>query len=376
MRSVVFCHAAQDAGLARELGSYLAANLAVECCYDEGLIHARSDLLDIVGRALSAQLVVLLLSPEAVPSRWVNDTWQPVLLEQPREFGSQLILALARDCKFPALLRRQPFCDFTGDRLSGLRRLKRLIFRRSEAEDDHPATETIEELRCLLADRPGVLVGVAREKALAFEKTCGRDFEGAFWVDCARRSACGILGEMAGRLGLRLSGSFEQNQQALRNFCRQRRCLFVLDHVDAQQAVAMAPGALASVLVTAPTPAPEPMPLPKLLPLFAAWAREERSCLSALGDAYHYLQQEPWPTVQHLGPEVLAVLKNQDRLAEANEVLEILLTHARAQGDENAIHRFEWERSWILGHWGEPYLADAAILQPPGAAIQLGFGFA
>ena len=370
MRSVVFCHAAQDAGLAREMGSYLAANLAVECCYEEGLILAGSELLNVVGRALSAELVVVLLSPEAVPSRWVNDTWQPVLLEQPRAFGSQLVLVLARECTFPALLRRQPFCDFTGDRLSGLRKLKRLIFRRAEAEDD-AAPESLEELRCLLADRPGVLVGVDREKALAFEKTCGRDFEGAFWIDCARRSARGILGEMASRLGLRLSGSFEQNQQALRNFCRQRRCLFVLDHVDAEQAVAMAPGALASLVVTAPAPAPEPMPLTKLAALFAAWAREERSCLSALGDAFHYVQQEPWQTVQHLGPSVLAVLKNQDRLAEANEVLEILLAHARAQGDEGAIHRFEWERSWILGHWGEPYVAEAAILQPPGGATQL-----
>jgi hypothetical protein len=299
MRSVVFCHAAPDAELAREIGSYLAANLAVECCYDEGLIRSGSELLDVVGRAMSAELVVVLLSPEAVPSRWVNDTWQPVLLEQPREFDSHLILALARECKFPALLRRQPFCDFTGDRLSGLRRLKRLIFRRVEAEDDAGA-ESVEELRCLLADRPGVLVGVHREKALAFEKTCARDFEAAFWIDCARRSACGVLGEMANRLGLRLSGSFEQNRQALQKFCQERRCLFVLDHVDAEQAVAMAPGALASLVVTASTPAPEPMPLKKLMPLFAAWAREERSCLSALGDAFHYVQQEPWQTVRHL----------------------------------------------------------------------------
>jgi hypothetical protein len=72
----------------------------------------------------------------------------------------------------------------------------------------------------------------------------------------------------------------------------------------------------------------------------------------------------------------LAILKNQDRLAEANEVLDILLTHARASGDEGAIHRYEWERSWILGHWGEPYVAEAAILQPPGQATQLGFEFA
>ena len=381
MRSLVFCYAPQDSELVHEIGRFLDVNLALNCCYDEGVVHTPAEFLDVVGRALSAELAVVLLSPEPVPQPWRRGAWEPVLLEQPRELGNLLVFALVRECQFPALLRREPFCDFTGDRISGLRSLKRLIFRHTAPGDDLvdlPAIglrggEAVEELRSALADLPGTRSGVSRDAALAFAHASARDFEGAFWIDCARRTSCGILAEMASRLGLRLSGSFEQNRNALRKFCTERRCLFVLEHADAEQADAVAPGGLASVLITARGPIPDPMALTDVVSLFARWASDEKRCLRALGDAYYHLENTTsWQTLQRLGSAVLSLLKNQDRLAEANEVLELLLAGARAQNDDDALHRLNWDRSWILGHWGEPYVSTTMILHAPGDTMQLG----
>jgi hypothetical protein len=146
-----------------------------------------------------------------------------------------------------------------------------------------------------------------------------------------------------------------------------------LEHADEERATAVLPGALASVVVTAPAPIPDAMPLADTVSLFDRWVREERRCLEALGDAYEHLQTvESWQTMQRLGSAVLALLKNQDRLAEANEVLELLLAAARVQTDEDARHRYEWDRSWILGHWGEPYVSTTMILHAPTDTKQLG----
>ena len=381
MRSVVFCHAPEESELAHEIGRFLDANLAVNCCYDEGLVETPAAFLDVVGRALSAEFAVVLLSPDSVPKRWQRGTWESVLLEQPRELGNLLVFALVRECQFPALLRRGSFCDFTGDRIAALRSLKRLTFQhtaRIAKSIDLPSRESedadgAEELLCALADRPGFLAGVNRKEALAFAHGAAKDFEGAFWIDCARRTPCGVLGEMAARLGLRLSGSFEQNQNALRRFCTERRCLFVLEHSDPEQAAALMPCGLASVLVTSPAPPRGPMVQAEVLSLFSNWVNDEPLCLAALGDAIYHLQNiESWPAMQRLGSAVVALLKNQDRLAEANEVLEILLAAAESHGDQGARRQFAWDQSWILGHWGEPYVFTAMILHSPRETLQLG----
>jgi hypothetical protein len=384
MRTVVFCHAPLDAEFVREIGKYLEANLAINCCYDEGVVHHPAEFLEVVGRALSAELTVALLSPESIPQQWRREAWEPALLEQPKQLGNLLVFALARECRFPALLRREAFCDFTGDQTSGLRSLKRLIFRHTSLGTqliDVPAlgpvgeeaAPIVEELRDSVADRPGVVLGMSRDAALAFAHACAQDFEGACWIDCARRSSVGILGEMVNRLGLRLSGSFEQNRRAFEMFCTERRCLFVLEHAEAEQVSAVAPGGLASVVATAATPLPEAMALQQVVLLFDRWMHEERRCSEALGDALFYLRTaESWPVTQRLGAGVLSFLKNGDRLAEANEVLELLLAGARANQDQDAQHHYEWDRSWILGHWGEPYVETTMILHAPGELRQLG----
>ncbi len=392
MRSVVFCYAAPDLDLAREIGAYLEMNLPVACSYEEGLIGPRRDLLDAVGRGLSAELAFVLLSPESIPRKWVRTVWEPVLMDQPRELGSQLVFGLARACKFPDLLRRQSFCDFTQNRLEALRAAKRLVLahrRPVRKSVDLPApgapvsleTPVLEQLHASLADRPGQ-AQLPRDIALAFAHSIAPEFEGVFWIDCALRTPAGVLGDVSQALQLRLSGSLEQNRRALEDFCRERRILFLFEHAAGLDPRWTTLGGLASVIRTADSRLPEPAPIEEALALFPSWPMHEARCLSLLGDAYYRLQSldplsDPqWRATTQLGSAMLGLLKHFDRLAEANEILEIFLKGARVRADQDALSRFQWEQSWILGHWGEPY--SDSVIQPPNPrdSVQLGFDFA
>lgn len=375
MSSVVFCYAPEDTDLAQDIGAYLAANLPVSCFYDEGLIRPGFDLLAAVGQGLSAEIVVVLLSPRSAPERWVRDRWEPVLMHQPGEVGSHLLFALTQSCKFPELLRRQSFADLTDSVLEGKRALKRLILSRNHSAlrpEDLPAeavtVEVTAELRSALADEPGFRSGIGRDAALAFARLLTDEFAGAFWIDCSGRTQAGILGDTAQALGLRLSGSVEQNAAALRQFCGRMRCLFVYENLAPCDIDLVRFGGLSSVIVTGAAVSRPALGLDATQRLFAAWTSDPARCLRFAGDAYQHVCQG----AAQLGWSALALLKHYDRLAEAHEFLEAMLKTA----DADATHRLEWERSWILGHWGEPYSASVLPLIPPAQTVQLGFEFA
>ena len=58
---------------------------------------------------------------------------------------------------------------------------------------------------------------------------------------------------------------------------------------------------------------------------------------------------------------MVALLKHQDRLAEAYEILELLARTAREKDDIAGLRRFSWEQSWILERWGQPAFPDIAL---------------
>ena len=392
MRSAVLCHASEDAGFASELASFLESNCPLIVSREEGLVGTGRDLVDAVEWALSAELVLTLLSPDSVPKTWPRDKWEPVLLDNPRELGTQVAFLLLRNCKFPELLRRHNFFDLSQDRLAGQRALKRWILEQDspfenplELPEPCPATATacdiLPELERRLADRPGLEIDINPETALAFAHTYTDDFEGVFWLNCARRSRAGILGDTAQALGLRLSDAAEQNWRALRDFCAHRRCLFIFEHVDAADRELVAFEGKTSVIFSSPSPPPTPRPLEEVMALFASWTRNADVCLHALGDAQWHLNKllvdgrESWTALISLGRAMVALLKHYDRLAEAYEVLELMANATRAKEDVLAVHRLEWEKSWILEHWGQPVsLPIRTSLSKQPAQLSLEFG--
>lgn len=248
-----------------------------------------------------------------------------------------------------------------------------------DASTDIPAGD-LEPLACLLADQPGVHSEVDRDLALRFAHMHAGYFEGVFWLSCENRSRAGILGDTAHMLGLKLRGSLEQNASALQAFCVDRRVLFVFEYVAPSDRALVTFGGRASVLFVAARPLPARSSLEQAAALFSDWRSNSDACFRVLGDVQNHLRNLPAYSGEHLrmaislGSAAFSFASQAGRLAEAYELLDLMIDAMRARGDLLAVHRLEWERSWILEEWNEPIpLRASAIIT--GQPVQLTLGF-
>lgn len=366
LRSAVLCYAPSDAQFASELGVFLEVNCALAVSHQES-----DDLIDAVERGLS-DVTLVLLSRDSVPKTWKRERWEPVFLQQPSTFGTTMAFLLLEECKFPELFRREEFFDLTGGKLAGQRRLKRWLLEQAQPSQNPvelpqltPAHEVsaarLEHLLRSLADQPGIESDMSAAEALAFAHATIGDFEGVFWIDCTRRSRAGILGDVANSLGLRLSGTVDQNRIALEDLCDARRCLFIFQNIALADRELVDLGVKTSVILTSSPVVESKVSLHEVCKLFTSWPSKSSECLRALGTAHWCLQQltqaadaEAWPAILQLGSSLVALLRHRDRLAEAHEVLGLLLHCAQRFSDFGNIHRLQWEQSWILEHWNQP----------------------
>jgi hypothetical protein len=347
MRLTVFpCYAEADRAVVDELGAFLACSCELEWCAGEGCLAPGGDLLEKVEQALQADAIVVLLSPDSTPARWARERWESVLVRQPKEYGTGVALALLADCRFPPLLRHQTFFDLAPDRLAAFRRIKQWLLQARPLPnpiwfappppDPFPdRAPELEELRRALSDAPGVLrLAAPNQSALAaeFARRFADDFQGIFWVRCGHRSPARIAGELASQLGLRLEGETASNQEALRRFCAERRCLIVLEDARAGAAEGIIPGGRASVLLTseeAASPASE-------------WDVARRSLHDATA----------WTDACALVRRAVHQAREQGRLAEADEFLQLWAAAAEEREDRRILEECAWERIWILESWG------------------------
>lgn len=213
MRCAVL-YAPGDVDYADELVRYLELNCALNITREECEVRPDFDLIDGVERTVGEDLTLVLLSPRSVPRRWSREKWEPVLIDQPKQYGTRVAFVLIDECPYPSLLRSKHFYDLSRERSAGQRRLRSWILelglpagRVFEVPGlDHAAVDDgdIEALRCRVSDRPGLELDVRKGTALAFAHQCKYDFEGVFWIPCAHRSRTAIAGEVGGSLGLSL----------------------------------------------------------------------------------------------------------------------------------------------------------------------------
>ncbi len=392
MQSLTLCYTAADADFAHELAIFIELNCAATVFDKEGAIEPGADLIDAAERALSSDYVLLLLSPDSVPAAWLRERWEPVLVDEARKFGTQVAYILLRACKFPEVLRRNAFFDLSEHRLAGQRALKRWLLQRNpffETAIELPersapaglARESLDHLECRLADQPGVQADVPRELALAFAQTHVKDFEGVFWVNCANRSRAGIVGDTGQILRLKLCGAMEHNARALREFCGGHRLLFVFEHIAPSDRELLAFGGKASVMFIVEYATPAQRPLEDTAALFSAWRANFDECLQALGDAQIHVRNLPvysderWRIAMSLGSAASSCLRHAGRLAEAYELLQLVIDALHARGDLLAAAQWEWEKSWILEEWGETVpLRMLPIASSHAAQLSLEFG--
>jgi hypothetical protein len=377
-QSAIICHTPEDAAVVGEIAAYLEINCALTVSREVISHDDGQDLIDAVEIGLSADIVLVALSPASVPNPWKRERWEPVFLRQPGVPGTRLACLLLRECRFPELFRRGSFFDMSGDLLSGIRALKRWVYGLSQAEAPikgagQPVNGgNFEALRRRIADRPGVETDLGLEEALAFSEECREDFEGVFRIDCVRRSRAGILGDIAHALGLRLPDSAERNRTALIGFCANRRCLFLFDHLAGEERDVAELGGKTSIILTE-SELPERRPLDELERLFTHWPRHPDDCLRTLGDAQSWLRSGEDRASMQLGYALLALLKNFDRLAEVCEILDLMAHAAHAAGDLLTAHRLAWEQSTIRQQWGETIAIAEPVVVPAATQLLLEF---
>lgn len=267
MSKVFPCYSAVDRELVRELAAFLERGTGVEVLLEEGEMPAGADLIAKVEEGLSADVTLVVLSPDAVPARWVLERWKSVFWEQAAEVGTHVGILLCRDAKFPDLLRRKHFFDLRQNRLGGFRAIKRWLMSLSPLPQKAPFIPAkqpafsgreaeLETLCCLLADSPGMAAmeagpGAGKTAlALEFARRHHEDFDAVFWLTCGARSAPALAGDLAAQLGVRLDRDLETDLNEIRRLCARHRCLLVLDDAVASTAALLAPRGRTSVLLT------------------------------------------------------------------------------------------------------------------------------
>jgi hypothetical protein len=268
MPKVFPCYSTSDRELVHQLAAFLERGAGVEVLLEEGEMPPGADLIAKVEEGLSADVVLVLLSPEAVPPRWILERWKSVFWEQAAEVGTPLATLLCADAKFPDLLRRKNFFDLRQDRVAAFRAIKRWLMSLAPVPQQAPFAPArqpsfngrdaeMETLCTLLADAPGMAVVEAAAGAgktalaLEFARRHREDFDAVFWLTCGSRSAAALAGDLAAQLGVRLDRDLESNLNELRRLCARYRCLLVLDGAMAATAALLAPRGRTSVLLTA-----------------------------------------------------------------------------------------------------------------------------
>ncbi len=325
-----FAHAQSDHDVATRLAEFLEFGCGLTCFVDDGQVGEKQDLIAKAEEGLSADVLLLLMSPSSSPTRWVRERWEPVLFKQATQAKVEVVTMLLEECSFPPLLRRRNFIDATANWLTAWRLLKRWFMLREREPGSLPNSEfsrDLEDLYVRLADRAGTL-HVSGERAVRFAKEAEEEFEAVLWVPCRGRSLAQAAGEVGHQLGLTLDGLKNENCLRIRALLAARRCLVVLDAPGAEMLQELVAGGRASTVIT--------------------------------HDPVRFLET----------PETLAYARcliAERRFAEAYELLYRLLD---VVVDQDSCAR---ELTWICEHWDR--VEEASMLRSkhrPSRAEQLG----
>lgn len=224
------------------------------CYVDDGLIGEGQGLIAKAEEGLCADVLLLLLSPESTPTRWVRERWEPVLFDQATESKVEVVTVLLRECSFPTLLRRRNFIDASKNRLTAHRLLKRWFWLREREGDrsEPPRSEfsaDLENLYLTLADRAGLL-HVPGADAVRFATEASEEFEAVLWIPCQGRTLAQAAGELAHQLHLTLDGQVNENCIRIRDVLATHRCLLVLDAPGSEISQELTPDGRTSTLIT------------------------------------------------------------------------------------------------------------------------------
>ena len=273
-------HSTKDKAFVLELAAELRATGIEPWLCEVDIEYGDNFVTDIEAGLKGSDMVLLILSPEAVRSAWTREEWTSALARQLAESRTRLGVLLVRDCDVPELLRNKNRFDARQDaggairdvvawavRMRDQRRLAdskvpRFIlgYQGYEPKDFVGRERYLERLQTALVEQPGVFLlhgepGSGKSTlALKFvwKSQAAFDANAVFFQPCGQRTAEVSAVELAGQLKLEnvRAAPPEVQLEAAQNWLRERLSLLVLDDVWNDDAAKLLPGSPVSVLVT------------------------------------------------------------------------------------------------------------------------------
>lgn len=132
---VFISHSSADKDLADRLAADLVSR-GIPVWYDKLDLAIGDSVPGVINEGLaSAKYFLIILSPEAVSSRWVQEEMNAALMRQVAQGGTFILPILFRDCLIPPLLQHRRYADFRTNYENGLIDLLSLWKKDAETSD-------------------------------------------------------------------------------------------------------------------------------------------------------------------------------------------------------------------------------------------------
>jgi len=334
------CYAPGDRPAVAAMAAFLERGADVRIYLDEGEIRPGEDLISKARDARTAEIVVVFFSRLSMPARWARAQWEDALVKEPADENVRIGFVRCDDCSPPAVLR--PRFEFAGLPTKSLRELKRWVRHREPAYFPPAAPgcsggeADLEVLGIALADRAGTETVADLGLAFEFVRAYREDFDEILVLECGDRSVTALAGDLGAQLGLSLEGDLDSNLERLREFCAARRFLLLLADAGTPDAQEFAFGGRSSTLiVTGGGLDPSHDTLRRVQQAF------EKPDTSA-----------SWAELCVLARTGLRLTRDQRRVAECYELMQLWYAAAEARGDRKVLAEASREMAWILEGWG------------------------
>src|SRR5450432_2036766 len=111
MVSAFISHSSKDKAFVRELADFLMRGNEIEVFLDERSIGFGDDIVAKIQSGLNHDVVLLILSPDSVQSKWVQQEYGDAFWEQTNTSRTKLLPVLYRDCAIPHLIKNKKHFD-------------------------------------------------------------------------------------------------------------------------------------------------------------------------------------------------------------------------------------------------------------------------
>src|ERR1700761_562888 len=100
-RTLFLCYAAADRNTASEIASFLDAGGGVRVLFAEGEIKQGEDLVQKAREGRMADIILVLFTPNSLPSPWPRYKWEAALQTEPLEEDVRIAFLKCGECAPP-----------------------------------------------------------------------------------------------------------------------------------------------------------------------------------------------------------------------------------------------------------------------------------